>query len=407
MKPVLLLISALSVTALPAQNIQSLLSGRDINSTFSIIAIDKKSKEIGVAVATNNIYVGASTVHIDPEVGGFSIIAETEPDYALNGLRALKEGKRIQEAIEITKRADRSAYNRQVAGISVTGDRYAFTGSSVKYWKGNTGHFIGPDYIVLGNQLADSVLARMASTFESTEGALSFRLLESLVAGQINGGQLSGKRSAALVVKGIENEWYNQVDIRVDNSDKPVWELQRIYNFQQGRIALNQAQFAIRSGNTRRAKSKLRKGESLLLGWEGMYAKIAMLHSILGDDDSAVKWVNKGLLEHTAWKQNLPLFYYLRSHPKLKTSIDEGQFSSTDWENAAQMLINIGRAEEANLLINKRVQEGIESTMLFYILAKIQAQNDQPGLAELSLKKCLALDRENAEASLLLREIKQ
>lgn len=402
-----LLITVLGTSAIHSQNVQSLLSGKNINSTFSIIAIDKEAKEIGVAVATNNIYVGASTIHIDPEVGGFTIIAETEPDYAKNGFRALTEGKGIMEAIEITRRNDRSAYNRQVAGIDIAGNRYAFTGSSVKYWKGNTRHIIGSDYIVIGNQLADSVLVRMASTFDNTKGSLSFRLLESLIAGQINGGQISGKRSAALVVKGQENEWYNQVDVRIDNSDKPIRELQRIYDYQQGRIALNQAQFAIRSGNTSRAKSRLRYGESLLVGWDGMYGKIAMLYSILEDDDNAVKWINKALLENVSWRQNISTFYYLRNHPGLKASISEDEFSLADWENATQMLVNIGRANETSLLINRLAEKGMESTVLYHILARIQIQNDQNNLAKISLKKSLDLDGDNSEALRLLKEIKQ
>ena len=374
-------------------------------STFSIIAIDKESKEVGIAVATNNIAVGASTIYIDPMIGAFSVIAETEPQYGINGLSELRRGQSVRAAIEHSIANDDSPHSRQVAGIDMAGNSHVYTGSSVKYWKGHAGQVEGPDYVIVGNQLADSVLQRMAYTFENTDGSLSFKLLESLIAGQVNGGQITGKRSAALVVKGQDNEWYNQVDMRVDNSDSPVADLQTIYNYQEGRIALNQARYALTNDNVPRAKEKLGYAASMLSGWDGMYGKIAMLHSLLGDEDSAVKWINRGLLENPSWAQNLPSFYYLKDNPELKHTIDERTFSSVDWENAVQMLGNLGRLAEGKLLIERLIDRGTESSMLYYFLARVQIHSGQEVLARTSLEKSLALDASNLEAKDLLTEL--
>ena len=351
-----------------------------------------------VAVATNNIFVGASTIYIDPMVGAFTVIAETEPRYGTNGLDELLLGKSVQQAIEATALNDENSFFRQVAGIDIDGNSHAFTGSSVKYWNGHSGHINGPNYIIIGNQLADSVLQRMAYTFESTDGSLSFKLLECLISGQINGGQITGKRSAALVVKGQNNEWYQQIDMRVDNSEDPIRDLQTIYYYQEGRIALNQAQFALAGGNIERARKKLEYAERILVGWDGMYSKIAAIHSVLNDDESAVRWINRGMLENASWKHNIAAFYYLKDHPRLKFTIDESRFSVADWENAVQMLVNLGRDNQARSLMDELLDQGLESSTLLLILAKIQIQSGQEILAKESLRKSLKLDSSNLEA---------
>ncbi len=67
------------------QNLPSLLTGKDINATFSVVAYDSAAQEWGIAVVTNNIYVGNSTVYIQPGLGAFSVIAENDPAYAHKG----------------------------------------------------------------------------------------------------------------------------------------------------------------------------------------------------------------------------------------------------------------------------------------------------------------------------------
>ena len=187
------------------------------------------------------MYVGNSTVHIEPGVGAFSIIAETEPQYAIDGFEHLSAGASIEKAISSTRDTDKNAHYRQVAGIDKLGNTFAFTGEALKYWKGTAKHIMGEHYVVLGNQLHKAVLPEMSKTFESAKGTLAERLLESLLAGQKAGGQITGKQSAALVVKGTQNEWFNQIDLRVDHSKTPFEDLERLLNYHYGRNSLNQA----------------------------------------------------------------------------------------------------------------------------------------------------------------------
>ncbi len=400
---VALLISTLSIYG---QNLPSLLTEKNINSTFSILAYDEKVKEWGIAVATNNIYVGNSTIYIQPELGAFSVIAETEPQYAIEGFEKLKEGKSIEQSItEVRNNDDQSNY-RQISGIDGEGNVFAFTGKSLKYWNGNASEILGKNYVVIGNQLADGVLSEMSKTFESTQGTLAERLLKSLVAGQNAGGQISGKQSAAVVVKGANNEWYNQIDLRVDNSKNPMDELQTLMNYHYGRIRLNQALYAHREGNSKRAKQKLTEAESMLEGWTGMYSRIAGANTVMGNEEVAVEWIKKGLAENPNWSVNVPAFYFLRNHPEMKSIIQPDSFDIKDWENALGMLSNLGRELEAIELAQELIDKNIESSYLNFLLGRSYLYEKEQNKAIKHLDKALKMDSENIEAQNLLDKIK-
>lgn len=388
------------------QNLPSLLTEKNINSTFSIVAYDENAQEWGIAVATNNIYVGNSTIYIEPGIGGFSVIAETEPRYGIEGLKGLKSGKSIEQAITEVRENDNEANYRQISGIDAKGNVFAFTGKSLKYWNGNASKILGENYVVIGNQLADGVLQQMCETFESSTGTLAQRLLKSLVAGQNAGGQISGKQSAAVVVKGSDNEWFNQIDLRVDNSKEPLKELQTLMDYHYGRIRLNQALYAIREGNSKRARQKLKEAESMLLGWNGMYSKIAGANVILGNEDAAVQWIKKGLAENQNWSVNLPAFYFLRNSPEMKSIIRPESFSIKDWESALGMYSNLGRELEAIELAKELLDKNIESSYLNYLLGRSYFYEKEKDNAVKYLEKALVMDKKNIEAENLLIKIR-
>lgn len=398
-----LLISTLSSYG---QNLPSLLTERNINATFSIIAYDENAKEWGVAVATDNIYVGNSTIYIQPELGAFSIIAETEPKYAIEGFKKLKEGKSIEQSITGVKNNDEGSNYRQISGIDAKGNVFAFTGKSLKYWNGHASEISGENYVIIGNQLADEVLSEMSKTFEISKGTLAQRLLKSLVAGQNAGGQISGKQSAALVVKGTNNEWFNQIDLRVDNSKNPIEELQTLMDYHYGRIRLNQSIYAKREGNSERAKQKLAEAEAMLNGWTGMYSKIASVQIAMGNEDAAVRWIKKGLAENPNWSVNIPAFYFLRKHPEMKSIIKPDSFSIKDWENALGMLSNLGRELEAIDLAKDLIVKNIESSYLNFLLGRSYFYEKEQYKSIEYLEKALKIDKDNIEAENLLNKIR-
>ena len=389
------------------QNLPSLLSGKNINATFSILAYDENAKEWGIAVATNNIYVGNSTIYISPGVGAFSVIAETEPKYGIEGIKKLKAGKSIEQAILEVKEEDEAAHYRQVSGIDAKGNVFAFTGSSLNYWKGKASEILGKNYVVLGNQLSPNVLSAMANTFEATQGTLAQRLLESLVAGQNAGGQISGKQSAAVVVKGINNEWYNQIDLRVDHAKNPIKELQTLMGYHYGRIWLNQALYAHRGGNKVRAIQKLAAAEAQLEGWNGIYPRIAHAHLVMGNEATAITWIKKGLIENPKWSVYLPAFYLLKDHPEMEGLIVSNTYSSSDWESALEMLSNLGRELDVIALGNDLIQKETVSPNLLYLLGRSHYYEKEPKRAVEFLKKALQLDSNHVEAQQLLHRIEK
>lgn len=388
------------------QNLPSLLTGKNINSTFSILAYDESAKEWGIAVATDNIYVGNSTIYIQPEIGGFSVIADTEPRYGIEGLEKLESGKSIEQAIEEVRVNDENSNSRQVSGIDKNGNIFAFTGSSLKYWNGHASQIIGGNYVVMGNQLAEEVLSEMSNAFENSEGTLAQRLLKSLVAGQDAGGQISGKQSAAVVVKGTDNEWFNQIDLRVDNSKNPIKELQTLMDYHYGRIRLNQAFYAHRKENPKRAEQKLAEAETMLNGWTGMYSKIASVNIAMGKEDEAVRWIEKGLSENPNWSVNLPAFYFLHDHPKMKSIIKPETFSVKDWETAIEMLSTLGRELEIINLGKNLFDKKIESSYLNFLIGRSYFYEQEQDKAIEHLEKAIKLDPENLEAQQLLKQIR-
>ena len=389
------------------QNLPSLIAEKNINSTFSILAYDEDAQEWGIGVATNNNYVGNSTIYIEPKVGAFSVIAETEPKYGTEGIEKLKTGKSIEQAILEVKNEDDGANYRQVSGIDAQGNVFAFTGNSLKYWKGNASEFLETHYVVMGNQLEEHVLSKMSATFESSKGTLAQRLLNSLVAGQNAGGQISGKQSAAIVVKGANNAWYNQIDLRVDNSKNPIKELETLMNYHYGRIRLNQALYAHKEGNKERAKQKLNEAESMLAGWTGIYARIASTNLIMGNKSSAIKWIKKGLSENPKWTVYLSAFYLLRENPEMESIINPSIFNHQDWESAMGMMSNLGMELEVIELGNELIQRKIESSYLNFLLGRSYFYEKEDDKAIKHLERALQMDSANSEAQNLLIKLKR
>jgi len=193
------------------------------------VAINPKTKALGVSVSTAVPAVGSVVPHVEAGVGAIATQAQTNIFYGVEGLRLLKTGVSPQTALEIMLRSDPDREKRQVIIIDVHGRTAAFTGKENVEWKG---HIVGKDYAVAGNMLVGShVLKAMANKFESSEGNLAERLLNSLEAGQVAGGDKRGRMSAALLVADVQ--WITStrpiLDLRVDAHHDPVKELRRIY----------------------------------------------------------------------------------------------------------------------------------------------------------------------------------
>jgi len=200
-------------------------------STFSIVARDEKTGELGVAVQSKFVAVGSVVPYAKAGVGAIASQAWGNPRYGPIGLELLASGKSAMEAVDLMTSADPYRNSRQLAIIGIEGNASVFTGSECMEWAGGK-H--GVNYAVQGNILTGSeVVEAMGRAFEDTNGTLSERMIASLHAGQKAGGDKRGKQSAALLV--VREGWgYGGLtdrfrDLRVDDHPFPIKELERIY----------------------------------------------------------------------------------------------------------------------------------------------------------------------------------
>ncbi len=201
-------------------------------STFSIVAFDPKTKDLGVAVESRFVAVGAVVPWAEAGIGAVATQSFANTAYGPRALSLLRKGTHPKDVIQQLAAKDRMAAQRQVGVIDARGRASSFTGDECFDW---AGHVVGRHYACQGNILAgEGVVKGMARTFESTEGDLPVRLLAALHAGQKAGGDKRGQQSAALLVVreragygGLNDRW---IDLRVDDHPAPIDELTRIFN---------------------------------------------------------------------------------------------------------------------------------------------------------------------------------
>lgn len=199
-------------------------------STFSIVARDSANGDLGVAVQSKFLAVGAVVPWAQAGVGAVATQAWANTAYGPEGLRLMAAGWTAQEALNHLVSLDHDPIQRQVLLVDAHGQAAAFTGQECHHW---AGHIVGEGYACAGNILVgqDTVRA-MAETFASSHGALAERLVAALAAGQAAGGDSRGQQSAAVLVVrtgggyGGRNDRF--VDLRVDDHPKPIVELRRI-----------------------------------------------------------------------------------------------------------------------------------------------------------------------------------
>ncbi len=200
-------------------------------STFSIVGHDSKKQDLGVAVESRFPCVGSIVPHALAKVGAAATQSYANVTYGPRGLELLAAGKSPEEVIQQLTASDAEADKRQVAVVDAKGRAAAFTGKECFPW---AGHRVGKGYSAQGNILqSESVVLEMCEGFESAEGDLADRLLLALEAGQRAGGDRRGQQSAALLVvreKGGYGGFTDRyVDIRVDDHQRPIEELRRIF----------------------------------------------------------------------------------------------------------------------------------------------------------------------------------
>jgi len=205
-------------------------------STYSICACDLEARQWGVAVQSKFLAVGCIVPWAEPLVGAVATQSWANPRYGPDGLVLLREGLSAEETVARLTAADDDRAQRQLGIVDGEGRGATYTGAECNEWAGGR---VGPGYAAQGNILvsADTVDA-LAGTFETTaEKPLADRLLDCLDAAQTAGGDRRGQQSAAILVVGPEQGYAGLsdifVDLRVDDHERPLEELRRLFGIHQ------------------------------------------------------------------------------------------------------------------------------------------------------------------------------
>jgi uncharacterized Ntn-hydrolase superfamily protein len=193
--------------------------------TWSIIARYKATGQIGIAVATKFFAVGALVPHIAAGHGGVATQALVNPYYGIDGVKLLREGRSPQDIVSALTAADSGCETRQLHILDAKGRIAAFTGKECVDW---CGHFAGDGFTLAGNMLAGAqVLDETAKAYIANENLpFARRLIAAMRAGEAAGGDKRGKQSAALLIH--EDEEWSALDLRVDDHEDPLAELERL-----------------------------------------------------------------------------------------------------------------------------------------------------------------------------------
>src|SRR5882724_3643974 len=261
--------------------------------TFSIVARDPQTGDLGVAVQSHWFSVGPVVPWAEAGVGAVATQSFVDPSYGRNGLDLMRAGKSAPAALKELLAKDDAREVRQVAMIDAQGRVDAWTGKNDIQ---AAGHKVGPNYSAQANlMLNDKVWPAMAQAFESAKGDLADRMLAALDAAQVAGGDIRGRQSAALIVvtgKPTGQPWKDRIfDLRVDDSPEPLKELRRLVTLQRAYNHMNAGDLAVEKKDNEGALREYGAAEQLVPG----NAEMIYWH--------AVALVNMGRVE-----ESLPLF---------------------------------------------------------------------------------------------------
>jgi uncharacterized Ntn-hydrolase superfamily protein len=266
------------------------LCGQEPVSTFSIVARDAETGEMGVAVASRFLAVGSVVPWAAAGNGAVATQAWANPAFGPGGLALLELGLPAEEVVGALVRSDEARERRQVGIVDRGGGVAAWTGSKCLTWAGD---LQGEEWTAQGNILAGpEVLEAMGKAFDAARGELAERLMESLAAGEAAGGDRRGRQSAAILVV-REGAGYGgtdrYVDLRVDDHRDPVKELRRLLGLQLAMQRVLRA-FALREqGRIDEGARLLEEAIALDPTTGANYYNAACFHALAGEAEEALE----------------------------------------------------------------------------------------------------------------------
>jgi uncharacterized Ntn-hydrolase superfamily protein len=322
---------------------------RPVN-TFSIVARDPETGEIGVAVQSHWFAVGQIVPWAEAGVGAVATQSFVDPSYGKLGLDLLRAGKSAPDSLRALLGGDASCDVRQVAIIDAGGNVATFTGgkdiiaaggiagnatSGAKVDCGSAGGQlgVGKDFAVQANLMAnDQVWPAMAKAYASAKGDLADRMLAALDAAQSVGGDIRGKQSAALVVVGAKSTgrpWQDRIfDVRVDDNPLPLAELRRLVALQRAYNHMNAGDLAVEHNDNEGALREYSAAEQIAATTAGIppsrHAEMIYWHAValvnMKRTDEALPLFARAFAMEPGWREltpRLPNSGLLPNDPKL------------------------------------------------------------------------------------------
>lgn len=295
----------------------------DFAHTYSIVAYDESTGEMGVAVQSHWFAVGKVVPWTMTNAGVVATQSFVNTDYGTQGLELMQQ-MGAQEALDMIRTKDEGEAYRQVAFISASGEVAAFTGDKCIT---HAGHYIGKNFAVQANMMAtDKVIDAMRKAYENNASLpLAERMLKALEAAQNEGGDIRGMQSAALVVIDAKSEnpkhpAERKVDLRVDDHQQPLTELKRLLKVHNAYEFMNQADVALEHEKFDEALRLYEKAAQLIPNQiEVSYWKaIATINS--GKRKEGMKMLQEVLKERINWKY---LTYRLQENGMIELTKDE------------------------------------------------------------------------------------
>lgn len=277
-------------------------------ATYSIVARDPATGEMGVAVQSHWFSVGSIVAWAEAGVGAVATQSFVEPAYGPLGLELMRSGRSAEDALRTLISEDASEDVRQVGMVDATGRAAAHTGShSIQ----GAGHHVGDGYTTQANMMEKTtVWDAMARAYEAAEGDLAERLLQALEAAQAEGGDIRGKQSAAIVVvaaDGTGRPWVDRLfDLRVEDHPDPVAELRRLVLLQRAYRKLNEGDGLVTEGDVDAAMRAYREAmdlvpDSVTNGEAPFWVGVTLAAG--GREDEAAPYLHRAQAEDARWSE--------------------------------------------------------------------------------------------------------